>query len=215
MFITFEGIEGSGKTTQVRRLESFLTGLGYQCLLTREPGGTTIGEKIRRILLDPTNDTICPRAELLLYVADRTQHVLWRLQNGNLDGISPEVAVVMIGTNNSGDDSPEDIAKGVKAIVDTIEEKCPTARILILGIFPRGKDDKDRRRIVNMKANKIISTFADNRTIFYLDISDAFLDENRVLSRDIMPDLLHPNTKGYEIWAKAMDAKLKELMEDS
>ncbi|MEE9367814.1 MAG: glycoside hydrolase family 97 N-terminal domain-containing protein [Pontiella sp.] len=145
---------------------------------------------------------------------DRTQHVLWRLQNGNLEGISPKVAVVMIGTNNSGSDSPEDIAAGVKAIVDTIEEKCPSTRILILGIFPRGKDDTDRHRIVNMKANKIVSSFADNRTIFYLDISKAFLDENRILSRDIMPDLLHLNTKGYEIWAGAIDEKLGELMQN-
>jgi dTMP kinase len=75
MFITFEGIEGSGKTTQVRRLESFLADRGYRCLLTREPGGTAVGEKIRGILLDPANREICPQAELLLYIADRTQHV--------------------------------------------------------------------------------------------------------------------------------------------
>jgi len=142
---------------------------------------------------------------------DRTQHVLWRLQNGNLEGISPKVAVVMIGTNNSGSDSSENIAKGVKAIVDEIEQRCPTTRILILGIFPRGHDNADRRRIVNMKANKIIATFADNRTIFYLDIGDKFLDKNGVLSRDIMPDLLHPNTKGYEIWADAIEPQLQIL----
>jgi len=75
MFITFEGIEGSGKTTQVRRLESFLAGRGYRCLLTREPGGTPIGAKIRAILLDPANKQICPQSELLLYIADRAQHV--------------------------------------------------------------------------------------------------------------------------------------------
>ncbi len=75
MFITFEGIEGSGKTTQVRELRSFLENRGYRCRLTREPGGTAVGEKIRGILLDPANRAICPHAELLLYIADRVQHV--------------------------------------------------------------------------------------------------------------------------------------------
>ncbi len=75
MFITFEGIEGSGKTTQVRQLQSFLEKRGHRCRLTREPGGTAVGEKIRRILLDPANRGICPQAELLLYIADRVQHV--------------------------------------------------------------------------------------------------------------------------------------------
>ncbi len=144
--------------------------------------------------------------------ADRIQHVLWRLQNGNLDGVSPKVAVVMIGTNNSGSDSPEDIAAGVKAVVTTIEEKCPTTRVLILGIFPRGKDATDKRRIVNNKANEIISKFADNRTIFYMNIGDKMLEEDRALSREVMPDLLHPGKKGYEIWAEAIEEKLKKLL---
>ena len=75
MFITFEGIEGSGKTTQVQELKSFLTSRGHRCIVTREPGGTSIGEKIRAILLDPANKSICPQTELLLYIADRAQHV--------------------------------------------------------------------------------------------------------------------------------------------
>ncbi len=87
MFISFEGIEGSGKTTQVRRLESFLASCGYRCLLTREPGGTTIGEKIRAILLDPANKQICPQTELLLYIADRAQHVAEVIRPALADGL--------------------------------------------------------------------------------------------------------------------------------
>lgn len=75
MFITFEGIEGSGKTTQLKHIEKHFRRLGKKCVTTREPGGTAIGKKIRSILLDPASDTICPMSELLLYMADRAQHL--------------------------------------------------------------------------------------------------------------------------------------------
>ena len=75
MFITFEGIEGCGKTTQILRTADYLKGLGKDCLLTREPGGTVFGQKVRRILLDPRQKAMAPKAELLLYCADRVQHI--------------------------------------------------------------------------------------------------------------------------------------------
>ena len=75
MFITFEGIEGSGKTTQVKHVADFLRKKGHDCVITREPGGTPIGEKIRAILLDPASKGLSPLTELLLYTADRVQHV--------------------------------------------------------------------------------------------------------------------------------------------
>lgn len=75
MFITLEGIEGSGKTTQMRRLSAYLESRGYSCVLTREPGGTALGRKIRSILLDPASKDLVPTAELLLYMADRAQHI--------------------------------------------------------------------------------------------------------------------------------------------
>jgi lysophospholipase L1-like esterase len=145
---------------------------------------------------------------------DRTQHVLWRLENGNIDGISPKLAVLMIGTNNSNSDSPADIAAGVKAIVDKLHEKLPRMKILVLGIFPRGADDKDAKRQVNMKANEIIAKLADDKTVFYLDISDKFLAPDRTLPKEVMPDLLHPNAKGYQIWAEAVEPTLAKLLGD-
>jgi lysophospholipase L1-like esterase len=145
---------------------------------------------------------------------DQTQHVLWRLENGNLDGITPKLAVVMIGTNNAHSASPEDIAAGVKAILDKIHDKSPDTKILLLAVFPRGADDKDKLRQVNMKTNDIIAKYADNKTVYYLDIGPKFLDSDHKLSKDIMPDLLHPNKKGYEIWAAAIEPSVAKLLGD-
>jgi lysophospholipase L1-like esterase len=143
---------------------------------------------------------------------DQTQHVLWRLDHGNIDGIQPKLAVLMIGTNNVGCGDPEEIAAGVKAIVEKLRTKLPATKVLVLAIFPRGADLKDRGRIVNSGANKIIAKLADDKDIFYLDIGQKFLDDDGKLPKSIMPDLLHPNAKGYEIWAEAIEPKVKELM---
>ena len=143
---------------------------------------------------------------------DRTQHVLWRLENGNLEGISPKLAVLMIGTNNSGGDSSKDIAAGVEKIVEKLRGKLPEMKILVLGIFPRGADDKDARRQVNVKANKAIAKLADDKMVFYLDIGDKFLGPDRALPKEVMPDLLHPNAKGYQIWAEAIEPTVIKLM---
>jgi beta-glucosidase len=145
---------------------------------------------------------------------DQTQHVLWRLENGNIDGISPKLAVLMIGTNNAGHDSPENIAAGVKAIVEKLRAKLPEMKILILGIFPRGEDDKDTIRQVNMKANEIIAKLADDKKVFYLDIGEKFLGPDHVLPKEVMPDLLHPNAKGYQIWAEAVEPTIAKLLDE-
>jgi lysophospholipase L1-like esterase len=143
---------------------------------------------------------------------DQTQHVLWRLENGNIDGISPKLAVLMIGTNNAGGSSSEDIAAGIKAIVEKLRAKLPQTKVLILGIFPRGTNNDDRLRKINMKASEIAAKLADDKMIFYLDIGPKFLASDGTLSKDIMPDLLHPNGKGYQIWAEAMEPEVARLM---
>ena len=143
---------------------------------------------------------------------DQTQHVLWRLENGNLEGISPKLAVLMIGTNNSASNKPEEIAEGVKAIVAKLQAKLPQIKVLVLAIFPRDADNNGRLRQVNNKTNEIIAKLADNKNVFYLDIGPKFLEADGTLSKDIMPDLLHPNEKGYAIWAEAIEPTVAKLL---
>jgi len=143
---------------------------------------------------------------------DRTQHVMWRLDNGNVKGISPKVAVVMIGTNNSGNNSPEEIADGLAAITKQLRAKLPETKVLLLGIFPRGANKDDGRRKVNEKANAIFKKLADGKDVHYLDIGEKFLEPDGTLSRKIMPDLLHLSVEGYTIWAESIESSLKKLM---
>jgi lysophospholipase L1-like esterase len=143
---------------------------------------------------------------------DRTQHVLWRLDNGNIEGIKPKLAVVMIGTNNSGSDTPDDIAAGVTAIVEKLRAKLPDTKILLLGIFPRGENNDNENRKVNVATNQIIQSLDDGKSVFYLDISDKFLNQDGTLEREIMPDLLHLSKQGYEIWAESIEPKVSELL---
>lgn len=143
---------------------------------------------------------------------DRTQHVLWRLDHGNIDGISPKAAVLMIGTNNSNDNSSAQIAEGVEAIVKKLRTKLPKTKILVLAIFPRGEDVNNPRRKVNIGANLSIRKLADGEMVHYLDIGDKFLNNDGTLSKEVMPDLLHLNEKSYTTWAEAIEPKVKELM---
>lgn len=144
---------------------------------------------------------------------DRTEHVLWRLQNGELQGIHPKVTVLMIGTNNTGRDSAPQIAEGVTAIVNEIKKQVPETKILLLAIFPRAEKPDASLRTKITEVNKIIARLDDGgRTVAYLDIGDKFLQPDGVLPATIMPDFLHPNEKGYEIWAEAMAPKLAELL---
>jgi len=145
---------------------------------------------------------------------DRTQHVLWRIENGELEGIKPKAAVIMIGTNNTGGDSAEAIAKGVTKIVNTVRTKLPTTQILLLAIFPRGDkpDGKLGAGYDKIKEiNSLIGKLDDKKSIHYLDIGDKFIQGKAALSADIMPDFLHLSPAGYQIWADAITGKLNEL----
>lgn len=144
---------------------------------------------------------------------DRTQHILWRLDHGNVDGISPKAAVLMIGTNNSNgnDNSAEDIGAGIEAIVKKLREKLPQAKVLVLAIFPRGEKPGPQRE-KNAKASEIAAKLADNQNVFYLDIGPKFLADGGTLTKDIMPDYLHLNPRGYEIWAEAIEPTVAQLM---
>jgi beta-glucosidase len=145
---------------------------------------------------------------------DRTENVLWRVQHGEVDGLAPKVAVLMFGTNNTGhrQEDPKTTALGIKRNIEELQQRLPDTKILLLAIFPRGEKPDDNLRRINDQVNAIIAGYADNQKVFFLDIGKAFLQADGTLSRDIMPDLLHPNEKGYEIWAKAMAPTLQQLL---
>jgi lysophospholipase L1-like esterase len=143
---------------------------------------------------------------------DRTQHVIWRIENGELEGIKPRVAVIMIGTNNSGNDSAEDIAAGVTKIVTLVRTKLPNTKVLLLAVFPRTRPNEEQRVATIKQVNQIISKLDDGKTVRYLDTGSKFLGPDGKVPTDIMPDGLHPNEKGYQIWADAMDPLLKEML---
>jgi lysophospholipase L1-like esterase len=142
---------------------------------------------------------------------DRTQHVLWRLQNGELEGITPKLCMLMIGTNNGGD-SAEDVAAGITAIIKEIQKKSPTTKVLLLGIFPRGEKPNAGRE-KNDKVNAIVAKMDDGgKTVKYLDIGGKFLNEDKTISKEIMPDFLHLTEKGYTLWAEAVLPTVKEML---
>jgi len=145
---------------------------------------------------------------------DRTEHVLWRIQNGEIDGISPKVVVLMIGTNNSGSNSAGEIAGGIKAIVTTLREKLPRTKVLLLGVFPRGERPDNPIRAKLAAVNEIIATLDDGENVKYLDIGERFLHDDGTLSREIMPDFLHLSRKGYRIWADAIEPTLWSMLDE-
>jgi len=145
--------------------------------------------------------------------AETTEEVLWRLQNGEIDGIHPKVIMLMIGTNNLGKgDKPEWAVAGIKKILETIRAKQPQAKILLLGIFPRAATAQDGIRKRIDEANNLLPALADGKNVFFMDIGPKFLDPQGNLPKEIMPDLLHPNDQGYRIWIDAVRPKLEELM---
>ena len=135
---------------------------------------------------------------------DRTQHVLWRLAQGQVEGVHPKLIALMIGTNNTGTNTVEEIADGVKAIVADYQKRCPQAVILLQAIFPRSEQPTDPVRAKIKAINEIISKLGDDKKVIYIDFGDKFLNPDGTMSREIMPDFLHPSPKGYQIWADAI-----------
>jgi beta-glucosidase len=153
---------------------------------------------------------------------DRTQHVLWRLENGELEGIKPKVVVLMIGTNNTGKErngeqirnTPPEVVEGVTAVVRKLRDALSETRILLLAIFPRADGGAEQQAQVDA-INKEIIKLGEDRMVTFLDIGRHFVESDGALSREAMPDRLHPGEKGYEIWAKAMETTLVEMLNDA
>jgi lysophospholipase L1-like esterase len=150
--------------------------------------------------------------------ADRTENILWRLENGELDGVNPKVIVLLAGTNNVGDKEPKDeagvadIARGVKAIVDVCQRKAPNAVIVLTAIFPRN----DNIAVVPTidRINAKLASYADGKRVRFLNINDRLAGAGGVLLPGVMheQDKLHPTLKGYQIWADALKPIFRELL---
>lgn len=148
---------------------------------------------------------------------DRIAHVLWRIDQGELELIQPKVIVLLIGTNDSSVLNGAQIASGVRQIVSLIQHKQPQAKLLLLAIFPRGlrpnatRDDSSARMQAVTEANTDLAKLDDGKRIRFLDIGPQLLRNGRIPD-DIMPDQLHPSLKGYAIWAEAMQPLLNEML---
>ena len=149
--------------------------------------------------------------------ADRTQNILWRLENGELDDVNPKVIVLLAGTNNVGaqprdDQTIAEIARGIKAIIDMCQQKAPSATIIVTAIFPRN----DNMAVIPTiaKINEKVATFADGKRVRFLNINDRLADSSGTLVNGVLNerDKLHPTLKGYQIWAEALKPLFRELL---
>lgn len=146
---------------------------------------------------------------------DRTQHLLWRIANGNFDSISPKVVVLLIGTNNLNDNTPAEISAGIDRVVLNLRRKLPNTKIILMGILPRGEkpDDPYRQKIANI--NTAIQRNDDQKAVFFIDIGKAFLHPDGRSNKSLMADdCLHLRPAGYETWAEQIEPLLQELLEE-
>lgn len=152
---------------------------------------------------------------------DRTQNVIWRLEHGELDRITPRVVVLMIGTNNTADNSAPEIVAGIDRILGLIRAKLPQTKVLVLAIFPRGPEKNPDgtpgaaapRMAVIREVNAQLSSRDDGRLVRFLDIGHVFLDPDGNIPWELMPDQLHLSPKAYERWAEAMQPLLDTMLQ--
>ena len=141
---------------------------------------------------------------------DRTQNVLWRLDNGELDGLDPKLVIIHIGTNNTSEtknarmNTAIEIVEGISAIYRYVRSKVPKAKIILMQIMPREEMPDNPRRILINETNQLLKKFASENTITLLDISSNMLTSDGILTKKITPDFCHPNDAGYQIWGDAL-----------
>jgi len=146
---------------------------------------------------------------------DRTQHVLWRLQHGNIEGIKPKLAIVMVGQNNGEDNTAREIVRGVVEVVTYLRVKLFNIKILLLAIFPRHKHPTPEREKI-FEVNKELSRrYVNNNYVTFMDVNPYFMDHNGTMSEMLFPDFEHPSEAGYVVWADAMESNVAKLFGDS
>lgn len=144
------------------------------------------------------------------YGWDRTQNVLYRIQEGELDGLIPRLVVVHIGTNNlaasknARANTPAEIAEAIRLIVDRVQEKCPDAHIALMAVFPRSEHPDHPLRAKIREINELIAPLGERNGVTFLDLTSKLTNADGTLSREVMGDFLHPTGKGYAIWGAAL-----------
>ena len=151
------------------------------------------------------------------FSGDRTQQTIWIVKDsGILEKIDPKLFVLMIGTNNVGwhETDPAQTLEGIRTILKIVREKKPNAKIVLFEVFPRGANNQDGMRQLVNEINKGIPALCDGENIFFASINGKLLEaDGETLTRDTMPDLLHPGPKGYEFWAEAIEPYIKKFVE--
>jgi len=150
---------------------------------------------------------------------DRLQNILWRLENGELDGVNPKMIVLLAGTNNLGGNSTDEDARinevvaGIRAILDSMQRQAPQATIILMGILPR--NNPPARAALMPAINRIngrLADFADGKRVHYLSINGRLADAEGKLIEDMTVDGLHLSVKGYQVWADALKPIFTELL---
>lgn len=161
-------------------------------------------------------ETFVPRKAVNLgFGGDRTQHVLWRLEQMPKLKKAPKGAFILIGTNNVcwGSDTPRNAALGIQAVARKLQEICPETKIVVLAVFPRRNEpDHKHRKQINEVNSYLPELLKDMKNVSFLDIGPKFLDDKGFLLKGIMPDTTHPSAQGYEIWAQAIAPELKKML---
>jgi lysophospholipase L1-like esterase len=187
---------------------------GIDCLLM----GDSITDWWRRYAADLYDEMFTPLNCANFGIAgDRTQGVLWRMENGELEGYSPRLMMLMIGTNNlSGrrgpPNAPAEIAMGIATIVSKFRTTFPEAKVLLLGVFPRGAEPDSQYREPIRQINELIAHLDDGEYVRFMDIGEHFLEPDGSISEEVMPDGLHPSELGYQIWADAVMPTFRAMM---